>query len=108
MTTTVTFEVIGSSTTLRSILWRTPDGDTTDPVSSGTLPWSKTVEITAVEGVLFVNAPAYAAGVSDPNGSLSCRVTVDGLVVEQDGPSSTGPRCWTTVQRALKAKAEQH
>jgi len=70
------------------------------------LPWSKTVEVNAREGLLFINATVPSLSQPSAAGlSLGCRITVNGMVAvaaEARAPD-WGARCETTLQRAFKA-----
>ena len=77
-----------------------------DSLTVPSLPWSKTVEVDAREGVLFIVADVPLS--SQPPAAdlaLGCRITVNGMVAVAEQAMSPGwfAHCSTTLQRVFKA-----
>lgn len=96
--TDITFEVTGPDTAL-SIVWQGPEMKGSTEVRAPALPWSMTVETSARQGPVSVQLISRMTDASLA-GPFTCRILVDGRLVEQDGPYAV-PRCWTTMQRIL-------
>jgi hypothetical protein len=100
----VTFEIVGAAAEPPSVFWRTPGEGMEESLTVPTLPWTKTVQVRTHEGPLYLYATVGDFREPDPAGgkSISCRIAVDGQVVEQSAPGPLA-RCWTTLQRVFKA-----
>ena len=108
VSTRITFEVFGSAVTPPSVIWRwkAPSGGLEDSPTLSRLPWSKTVDVNAREGELFVHATVpFSSYPSAAATHLGCRITVNGLVVVAAAAQAPlwDANCWTTLQRAFKA-----
>ena len=105
--TTVTFEVTGSTDKEMTISWRVPGsvyGKVTEKdLTVSRLPWSATVHVPSREGVLWLDAHVPYLGPPPADATLNCRIAVDGHVVDtgQIEQSLWDVQCRTTLQQVF-------